>query len=594
MEYILFSENIRIHCIIDELNERINGYENYKLNMDDNNYLHLPFSIKLFIDSYEKNKSGKNIETHLANIYDAFFNEEKINKKDIYFLLSKIIDFNIEDQFYNTIISKRKTKPIAANSAKEKLLVEIITYFGDRSLFINCDYEKSKKWYELLNKKMFNEDNIGDIKSFVENMDSFCKNGFFLYTYRKYNNVKLQIELVLLDKKTNYLDITDCVKYTNEIFKFYFSIKSDIREITEARKVFCEILYRINQVLIQNIYSIIESNKKISNEIKNNIVFLSSIVYENELVPYKNYIILNKKRSNIIKTIFNLVNSIINIEKIKSNLLISKNDKPSLAYYTKIDSFSYMLPYKNIHEKSGYLPLMNISYMNDPTEGTVIYRYLSIKNEKNKREEAKLPYIFIKSFTSSIDYLPMWEMYGDKAKGICVVLDWPKIKKENVELYRICYVSIANNGKHKIIAKHNSKIKKIKKIKEELDIVEKIRTKLDKSLLDIYDDSLNRIAYLFKDDHYYTEEEYRILQSDKEYNPNIKRSIEKKDDINIYQSPLILKYADFIPHIKEIIIGPKYENVDCNFPFIKTQIELMCKQRNMDMPRITYSDIDYR
>lgn len=41
-----------------------------------------------------------------------------------------------------------------------------------------------------------------------------------------------------------------------------------------------------------------------------------------------------------------------------------------------------------------------------------------------QRKNARYPYVFIKCFTPQIDFLPMWEMYGDYAEGCCLVIDW--------------------------------------------------------------------------------------------------------------------------------------------------------------------------
>ena len=66
------------------------------------------------------------------------------------------------------------------------------------------------------------------------------------------------------------------------------------------------------------------------------------------------------------------------------------------------------------------------------------------KQNKNGREQLAQPYVFIKCFTQSIDYLPMWKMYGDDAKGCCIVVDWNRTKQLNEEkeiaLYKVCYL----------------------------------------------------------------------------------------------------------------------------------------------------------
>ena len=70
--------------------------------------------------------------------------------------------------------------------------------------------------------------------------------------------------------------------------------------------------------------------------------------------------------------------------------------------------------------------------------------------------------------------------------------------------------------------------------------------------------------------------------------------MEEEKNIDINNCPLLFKYSDFNICIKEIIIGPKFEKTNSNMPFIQSQIEMMCRNNDVEIPRISYSKIDYR
>lgn len=46
--------------------------------------------------------------------------------------------------------------------------------------------------------------------------------------------------------------------------------------------------------------------------------------------------------------------------------------------------------------------------------------------------------------------------------------------------------------------------------------------------------------------------------------------------------------------IKEIILGPKFDNFPNCIPHICEQVELMCKQCDVQFPKISFSIIGYR
>ena len=116
--------------------------------------------------------------------------------------------------------------------------------------------------------------------------------------------------------------------------------------------------------------------------------------------------------------------------------LNAEGDAAEIAYYTSAEVFSYMLPEKCTKEEGkegrlGKLTVMHLSYMNDPNEGKTLQKAIygpSYGALQKGRKPLDVPFVFVKCFSPRIDYLPMWEMYGDHARGCCLVIDWETSK----------------------------------------------------------------------------------------------------------------------------------------------------------------------
>lgn len=99
-------------------------------------------------------------------------------------------------------------------------------------------------------------------------------------------------------------------------------------------------------------------------------------------------------------------------------------------------------------------------------------------------------------------------------------------------------------------------------------------------------DILGMLVYLFKDNSYYYEQECRILYEFSECQNIIRHTNE--------EYPLLFIQMDFPVQLKEIILGPKFENLSREIPYIQEQVEEMCRRTGIRMPEIMISDIDYR
>lgn len=269
-----------------------------------------------------------------------------------------------------------------------------------------------------------------------------------------------------------------------------------------------------------------------------------------------------------------------------------KEIQQNLAYYTSMDTLFKMLPVGiKDTEFCGRLSIMNISYMNDPNEGKILRSCVcdgwSQDENSKRRKSVRIPYVFMKCFTSQVDYLPMWEMYGEHAKGCCLVLDQEQpAAQTQIPLYKVCYVERTGHDFY-IKEQDNRNIADTKMIQHSLRMLAKIfREMQEDDWRKMFCDILGMLIYLFKDNSYYYEQECRILYEFTE----CQNSIRHTDG----EYPLLFVQTDFPVQLKEIILGPKFENLSKKIPYIQEQIEEMCQRTGMRMPEITISDIDYR
>ena len=179
-----------------------------------------------------------------------------------------------------------------------------------------------------------------------------------------------------------------------------------------------------------------------------------------------------------------------------SNLILlelkAEGTEKKIAYYTSSEVFSYMLPVKCTGEKKdrlGKLTVMHLSYMNDPNEGQTLLQTVygdQYDTGKKDRKSLNVPYVFVKCFTPRVDYLPMWEMYGDHAKGCCLIIDWETTKNLScaVEptLYHVCY--LRKNAKNMVLRGDNEKLaQNYKEIERQLRQLRQITKRLSKPSL---------------------------------------------------------------------------------------------------------------
>lgn len=132
-------------------------------------------------------------------------------------------------------------------------------------------------------------------------------------------------------------------------------------------------------------------------------------------------------------------------EEVEQNML--KDIKPEraaepdeIAKYTTLDTLVAVL-------QSGKMRMNSIVSMNDKTEIVFLEEYIrNYKEDFDKYLFADKE--FITSFTTRIDDLDMWRLYGDNARGVCMVFE--RINKDSDELFNISYIAEKSDVLEKI------------------------------------------------------------------------------------------------------------------------------------------------
>jgi len=286
--------------------------------------------------------------------------------------------------------------------------------------------------------------------------------------------------------------------------------------------------------------------------------------------------------------------------KIKSEYIIESEIASELCQYTKLKTLKFLVRAES--EGSNVLApkfrLSNVAYMNDPSEGQVFIDLLdhfagskicseafgvTINPKDQHFAEIHLNDVYIGSFSTEKNKLPLWSLYGDDSKGCCMVFDNSffsntrnqaeltnsKEYEQVLRLYRVKYINVRDfdsNGDDILIALKNIALL-IKKWKKVLT--------LNSSLVKWVINKLDEIRFLFKCDDYQYEEEVRLVLRDDAVNrPIVDRTTEvPKLYINV-NNPIVFK---------EVVLGAKVEN-----PTAPAQFLLFAGVKKVTLSGITY------
>lgn len=311
----------------------------------------------------------------------------------------------------------------------------------------------------------------------------------------------------------------------------------------------------------------------------------------------------------------------------------------AIAYYTTIKTAMYLFdvlyrPQRGIapapvapgddgyEEGINCLTMMQAYYMNDPYEGLAFEKGIS-GDDPNKnvlfyrgnawrfREDIfQKNFVFLKSFTDRMDNLLMWNRYGSDreigsrdSNGCCIRFD-PRFfervndtetvdtrgkllvdKDDDYRLYRVVYLNQQGEIENAKNPKLDHNVKRCYGLMRQLlQYVNSVlcefseRNPNDKRIEKVrsfVQEALNPIIFLFKDDEYADEQEYRLVVS---------RSYEELDNIRTISSNpnKVCINPYFQVCIDKVILGPNVEKPEHWFNHFRYQIAAMWR-RSLDL-----------
>lgn len=299
-------------------------------------------------------------------------------------------------------------------------------------------------------------------------------------------------------------------------------------------------------------------NKKIKNVLRDNLL---SILFA---AP--------AKKEEVQQTIVETINSIFDISILPDDVcydwgkdcyFLRQNKEIKIIDYflvkNEIDKEQEVVKYTSLQTllatlTSGKIRINSIVGMNDKTETNFMIEM--IKNFRESIEKEGDEYIlanrkFITSFSGKKDYLNMWRLYGDNARGVCLVFA-PKSPQDG-SLRKIKYVAEGDE----LILKIN-----------------KLMTALKEKNINFCFNKMLSNQHFIKHKDYVNEDEYRYyLESDKPAGWYI------NNDNNVMtpyvEKDLFGNGANSFPfQLKSIILGPAMVAQDVNFFQIKTLLNV--------------------
>ena len=574
----------------------------------------------------ENTSNSEEIALEYVKILFSFISKELdgIEFKKIISELKKL-----DDKYKNKEIGLQYAKTLFRFSLKQKdkeEYEETLSFL--KKLDVKYSYQEIGLQYAktLCNYtfKDINEKEYEETLSFLKKLDAKYKyqeiglqyaKTLYNYTFEDINEKEYEETLSFLkelDAKYSYQEIG--LQYAKTLYNYTFrdinekeyeEILSSLKELNKK--------YDYNEITYLYLKKLIVSNKKseeiekileynINNEdIRNKFLEIALNEEDFELLlqmlkKFRKKIITKKyhffkylttdeiqdEKKQIILKIFKEIQTIMKILSVKKEDF-KKLEK--IGHYTNIEVIPYVIIKKitdeyNPDDTKGRLLLSNANYMNDPSEGKILLEYLNTMDSSFSslfyRNEFEVSSVYLSSFTTAIDNLPMWSQYGNNGKGCCIVFnknyfDKPKevhditdnlkenesVRQDECVLYRICYIDDKNN-EYKFQEKDKEIEKCLKNISENL---KKISNQNEKKIILKY---LEQIRYLFKSSDYKHEKEYRIL---KNVPINSKKIITREDVKPVPK--LYVKIESKLNQISEVILGPKVDFPDYISPYIK-------------------------
>lgn len=361
---------------------------------------------------------------------------------------------------------------------------------------------------------------------------------------------------------------------------------------TAIRRCYAIAVQMKRMSLLYALYFLADEEREMRNKYRDAVLKELRETTQENLLPVKKYLTSIKNETKVPYPALLRLAKCVGLTELISDILLAADTEQELAYYTSIDTLRFLLP-ERAGDACGRLSVMHMAYMNDPNEGKTLHRFVRGTDGESGagRKSVEYPYVFMKCFTSLIDDLPMWEMYGNHAQGCCVILDKDSFvdveHMEKIPLYRVCYLTKAEDG-YQFTEEANRYIEDGEALEEYLVELQSIygSLRLFPHAQQTYFRILDKITFLFKDADYQHEQELRILYSYSWISEDFRHT--KEEFPKLYLQP------EFRIGMKELILGPKVEDIAGKMPYLQEQIEKMCDETGTWAPDITVSAIQYR
>lgn len=477
----------------------------------------------------------ENSERYAKEGYKLDSNNFKINNYLAHINFNKK-NYKIAEKYYKKAI---ELNPEIANSYNG-----LGNVYNELKDFVNAEYNY-KKAIELNPNEAFFFNNLGTlyfIKNDFDNAYKYYQKAIdidekFSKPYNGLGNIYKR-KNDLKKAKDNYLKAIELNHKNSAPFFNLASIQYDEKDFKKARENFLE------KIKIEN-----DENEYFTKIAKTKIEEIDNILE-------------SKQYEKIINT----------TSEIKAILHFNKG---SITHYTGITIA------KNLIIEESEFRLSEGAFLNDTSEGKVLFDYLEFDNstqnncEPNSKVFSKKP--FIGSFVNNTkrNDLTLWRMYGkenlEEAKGCAITIDIDDLKKtiiqklktgneglkdfEELEFYKVAYL---DNNEFNFSESKKSEIIKLNKLMQQLkqdvkEFKEKKGKKPQEALKII--ELLNEVAYLFKNAEYQYESEVRLVMKDAV-------GFEKVVDKDFTPPKVYVELVSILSMIKQITIGPKVDRAD--------------------------------
>lgn len=284
------------------------------------------------------------------------------------------------------------------------------------------------------------------------------------------------------------------------------------------------------------------------------------------------------------------------VEQIKT--LLEAKDK-LVVHYTSLSTLKLLL------ENNNKLRFSEATYLNDTSEGKLLFEKV-YENKAIKDKSLFVAKLFIGSFVPQgiSNSLALWRLYGkqngQEATGVSITLDAVKMveeiepdkqlksqntaKESDYRFYKTAYGGQKEEFYFEGIsaedkAKLNKQIEKVRKIISE--VKQSTFPEEKKTINEI----VNEVRYLFKSKEYDYEREMRLVI--------LGYGFEKKIDETRTPPRVYISFADIVPLIKRITLGPKVERADEWAAFLHHLLKNRFGETK-DLPEIEISTLPYK